>query len=108
MSQYVIEFGAERVQAIADAISSCLHPPINVSVDKVGHECHYVETKRPLAEVIADLDAGVVASAVIRCTDQRIRYALISTPLFSKSGLSKWMGIRLVSAGLIRPQKRRF
>jgi hypothetical protein len=92
MSQYVIEFAAESVQAIAAAIALCLSQPINISVDEAGRECHYVETERLLTQVIADLEAGTVASAVIRCTDERIRYALICSPLFSKSGLSKWMG----------------
>jgi len=53
---------------------------------------HYLSTEKLLAEVVADLEVGSAASAVIRGADDRIRYALITNPRFNKSGLSKWMG----------------
>ncbi len=92
MSQYVIEFGAERVQAIAAAIALCLPSQITVSVDQADQEFTYRETERPLSRVVEDLEAGTIRSAVVRRGDERIRYALISSPLFNKQGLSKWMG----------------
>jgi hypothetical protein len=92
MSQYVIEFGAKRVDTIAAAIALCLASPMSISVDDEAHPFHDVETERPLTGVVTDLESGIVASAVIRCTDERIRYAHISSPLFNKEGLSKWMG----------------
>lgn len=92
MSQYVIEFGADRAQAIASAIGLCLPSPHHISVDTADRQMNYVKAERGLADVVADLKAGVVASAVIRCNDERMRYALIVCPRFNNSGLSKWMG----------------
>jgi hypothetical protein len=49
---------------------------------------NYVSTDKPLERVIADLEAGTACSAVIRITDERIRYALVTRPRFNNSGLS--------------------
>lgn len=92
VSQYVIEFGAETVRAIAEAITRVLLAPYDISVDEPQRECNYVSVDKPLSLVIDDLEKGAVASAIIRGRDERIRYALITRPRFNKSKLSKWMG----------------
>lgn len=81
-----------NLQLTAAAIVLCLPPPYATSIDRALKELYYAATEEPLMQVIADLEAGTVASAVIRCSDERIRYASIFSPGFNKSGLSKWMG----------------
>ena len=92
MSQYVIEFGAERVQPIADAISLCLRSLTNIAVDEACQEFQYFKTERSLAKIAANLEAGTVASAVIRCTDERIRYALITKPVIQQAWIIEMDG----------------
>ena len=98
MSQFVIEFGSERVRPIVAGIALCVPSPHNISVDEAGSELHYFASEGGLTQVVADLEAGTAASAVIRCPDERIRYALICSPRHNNSGLSKWMGTIEVTA----------
>ena len=91
MSQFVIEFGADQVAAISAAIASCIPSVLTIAVD-VGGEFAYAQTEKSLTRVVADLETGALASAVIRCSDERIRYALIHSPLFNQAGFTKWMG----------------
>jgi hypothetical protein len=98
VAQFVIEFGAPHAHAVAGAISDCLSPPLTITVDDKTAEMSYVSTDRPLERVIADLEAGTAYSAIIRNTDERIRYALVASPRFNNSSLSMWMGTIEVSS----------
>ena len=89
MSQFVI--GADQVAAISAAIASCIPSVLTIAVD-VGGEFAYAQTEKSLTRVVADLETGALASAVIRCSDERIRYALIHSLLFNQAGFTKWMG----------------
>jgi hypothetical protein len=90
--QYVIEFGADQLQSIADALSRCMEPPLDISLDAPGAEMHYVAAGDLLAGVLAALETGTATSAVVRNLDERIRYGLTTNPRFNRSDLSLWMG----------------
>jgi hypothetical protein len=92
MSQYVIEFGAEQLRFVADAIKLNLPEPRQICIDSSHGEMSYAETAKTFDEVLNDLAAGTVASAIIRTSDLRIRYALITSPQIHVPRLSLWMG----------------
>lgn len=56
MSQFVIEFGSERLDPIASSVALCLPLPHDISVDEAGKELHYVASGEPLAQVVVDLE----------------------------------------------------
>lgn len=69
-----------------------MEPPLRSSVDSPDGAMNYVGTSDSLAQVVAALQAGTAASAVIRNEDARIRYGLITNPRFNGSRSSLWMG----------------
>lgn len=92
MAQYVIEFGAEKLRFIGEAIRASLAEPHEIVIDSTQNEMSYADTGKTLCEVLEDLEAGIVRSAIIRNSDPRIRYALITSPKVHVPGLTLWMG----------------
>jgi hypothetical protein len=92
MPQFVIEFGAEQLESVASAIKATVAEPLRISIDSEESEMSYSATARTLDEVATDLATGSVPSAIIRTTDPRIRYALITSPRIHVPPLALWMG----------------
>jgi hypothetical protein len=92
MSQYVVEFGAEQLRLVADAIKLILPEPRQICIDSSHDKMSYTSTAKTFDEVVNDLATGIVASAVIRTTDAAIRYALITSPQIHIPPLALWMG----------------
>jgi|SRR5579872_5706646 len=92
MPQFVIEFGAERLETVSAAIKANLVEPLRISIDSSESEMSYSDTTETLDEVITELAAGSVRSAIIRTSDPRIRYGLITSPRVHVPPLTLWMG----------------
>lgn len=92
MPQFVIEFGAHQLQVVADAIKLNLAQPSRISIDTTDSQMSFADTAKTFDEVLNDLAAGTVASAIIRTSDPRIRYALITSPSIHIPPLTLWMG----------------
>lgn len=92
MSQYVIEFGAEQLRSVVDAIKLILPEPRQIWIDSSHGTMSYTSTAKTFDELVNDLATGIVASAVIRTTDAAIRCALITSPKIHIPPLTLWMG----------------
>lgn len=92
MAQFVVEFGAEQLRFVGTAIKSTVAEPFRIWIDCADAAMCYSETAKTLDEVAVDLQAGSVASAIIRTSDPRIRYALITSPKIHVPPLGLWMG----------------
>lgn len=92
MPQFVIEFGARQLGAVAEAIKLTLARPSRISIDSTDYEMSYSDTAKAFDEVLSELERGTVASAIIRNNDPRIRYALITSPRTHVPPLTLWMG----------------
>ena len=92
MPQFVVEFGAQQLRFVAEAIKLNLAEPSRISIDSADREMSYADTAKTFDEVLNDLAGGTVASAIIRTSDARIRYALITSPRTHVPPLTLWMG----------------
>lgn len=92
MAQFVVEFGAEQLRFVLEAIKSTVSEPFRMSVDAADSQMFYTGTSKNLDEVAVALQERTVASVCIRTGDPRIRYALITSPMVHVPPLGLWMG----------------
>lgn len=93
MKQVVIEFGAQTLGPVRDAMTSLIGTPIAIETEfrsGGGETCPATEdTIEALSRKFA---AGQIASVTFRTKSEGVRYGLILQPRYSGQNLSMWMG----------------
>ena len=104
MPQYVLEFGAEELAPVVDALISWMGQPDTIEIATNEPDApKYEHTTENLPVVVDRLQRGTLVSVILRGGTPGLRYGLILSPHFNGQRLSKWMGTLESTASDWRP-----
>lgn len=92
MSQYVIEFGSERIGPVARSIQACLDRPRKPVAYNLKHELAPGDAATSFTDSLKALESGDLGFVTFANSDSRIRYGMITSPRLDGCTSKLWMG----------------